>query len=206
MGVTIRSTNNIPRFTKMLKQLGQETIKVGIFGEDGADLVTIARANEFGVTIKPKSKKFLALPTEKSRNKRPRDFGDTLKFIPIQGGEKGLLVKESGGKNARTDIYFILVKSVTIPERSFLRNGFDKNLAKVMDKMELLMNDVFDFSINPRVFAEMIGLEFAGLIQEDMRALNSPGNAPLTIANKKSDNPLIDTGRLIGSIRHKVEK
>lgn len=205
MGVTVRNTSRVPKFTRMLKELGKKEIKVGVFGEDGAELVTIARANEYGVTIKPKNKKFLALPTENARGKRPRDFGDQLKFIPIQGGTKGLLVKEVGGRRARSEVFFILVKSVTIPERSFLRAGFDKNLNRIMDKMEVFMGDVLDFGINPSTFADMVGLEFAGLIQEDMRALNSPANAPLTVSNKKSDNPLVDTGRLIGAIRHKVE-
>lgn len=210
MGVTVRSTSRIPQFKKMLKELGKKEIKVGVFGEDGAELVTIARANEFGVTIKPKNRKFLALPTENARGRRPRDFGDSLTFIPIAGGSKGLLVKETQGrgssmKGARSEIYFILVKSVTIPERSFLRSGFDKNLNKIMDKVELYMNDVFEFRINPDTFANMIGLEFAGLIQEELRAINSPANAPLTVSNKKSDNPLVDTGRLVGAIRHEVE-
>lgn len=208
MGVTVRSTNSIPKLKKVLEKLGKTEIKVGVFGEDSADMVTIARANEFGVTIKPKQKKFLALPTKLARGKRPREFND-LKFIPIQGGAKGLLVRETarGGSRSgvRTQVFFILVKSVTIPERSFLRAGFDKNVNKITEKIEVMLNDVFKFRINPHVFADMIGLEFSGLIQMELRDLTTPEDAPLTVENKRSDNPLINTGRLVGGIRHEVE-
>lgn len=212
MGVTIRSTNNVPRFKRILRELGKTEIKVGVFGDEAAhgseaDIVTIARANEFGVTIKPKTKKWLALPTRLARHKRPKDFTD-LKFVMTHNHKKALLVRETaggrGGRGARTEIFFILVKAVTIPERSFLRSGFDKNVNKIMDKMERHIGDVFKFRINPHVFADMIGQEFAGLIQLELRDLSSPQNAPLTIANKRSENPLIDGGRLVGAIRHEV--
>lgn len=209
MGVTVRSTSKVAKFVRTMEKLGKTEIKVGVFGDDGAEMVTIARANEFGVTIKPKNKKFLALPTALARDRRPRDFND-LTFIPIQGGAKGLLVKETTGRGAsrrgaRSEIYFVLVKSVTIPERSFLRSGFDKNVDKITEKIEEMLGDVFKFSINPDVFADMIGLEFAGLIQLELRDLASPGNAALTVSNKRSDNPLVNTGRLVGAIRHEVE-
>lgn len=209
MGVTIRRSNRVPQLTRVLNELGKKEIKVGVFGDDAADMVTIARANEFGVTVKPKSKKFLAIPTPLAKGKRPRDFSD-LTFIPIAGGAKGLLVKETQGRGAkrrgaRSEIYFILVKSVTIPERSFLRAGFDKNVNHITDKIKLMLNDVLEFAISPHDFVDMIGLEFAGLIQMELRNLNSPANAPLTVSNKKSDNPLVDTGRLVGAIRHKIE-
>lgn len=206
MGVTVRSTNKIPRLTRLLNELGQTEIAVGVFGSDSSEMVTIARANEFGVTIKPKNRKYLALPTPLARGKRPRDFTD-LNFIKTARG--GVLVKEHQGRGdnrrgARSEIFFILVKSVTIPERSFLRAGFDKNVNKITDKIADMLHDVMTFGVNPHTFADMIGQEFAGLIQLELRDLHSPANAPLTVANKKSDNPLVDTGRLAGAIRHEV--
>lgn len=209
MGVTVRSSNRIPKLKKVLAELGKTDIKVGVFGDKDAEIVTIARANEFGVTIKPTKKKWLALPTPLAKGKRPKDFND-LKFIETLPGKKAVLVKETTGRGknktgSQSSVYFILVKAVNIPERSFLRAGFDKNVDAVTTKIETLLNDVFRFGVNPHVFAEAIGQEFAGLIQMELRDLNSPGNAPLTVANKKSDNPLINTGRLVGAIDYKVE-
>lgn len=203
MGVTVRDTNNIPRLKRILGQLGKQTIKVGIFGDDDAELVKIARAHEFGVTIRPKRKKFLAVPLPPAKRKRPKDFDD-LVFIKSNDENRAYLMRPTG-KRGTMKAYFILLKKVDIPERSFLRTGFDNNVNRIMDKAERLLQDVFDNGINPATFADMLGLEFAGMIQDELRALNSPANAPLTVANKKSDNPLIDTGHLVGSIRHKVE-
>jgi hypothetical protein len=203
MGVTIRSTNNIPKLKDVLTKLGKKEIKVGVFGQDNSEMVTIARANEFGVTIKPKQRKWLALPTKLARGKRPREFND-LKFILVNN-RRALLVRETTGRRARSEIFFILVKSVNIPERSFLRAGFDKNVNRITRKMSVMLNDVFKFRVNPHVFVDMIGLEFSGLIQKELRDLTEPENAPLTVQNKRSNNPLIDTGRLVGSIRHEIE-
>lgn len=203
-----RSTNNIPRLTKTLQKLGKAEIKVGVFGEDSyeygndADLVTIAYVHEYGMTIKPKKGKYLTIPTNpKAKGKSAREFTD-LVFIPIKNGN-GLLVRKKDKDDF--EIFFVLVKSVDIPERSFLRTGFDENVGKVADKVENMLNDVLDFNIDPDIFLDAIGLEFAGLIQKHMRNIDSPPNSGATKETKGSSNPLHDTGRLIGSIRHKVE-
>lgn len=203
MGVTVRSTNRIPQMRQTLGKLGKTEIKVGIFGDKDAELVKIARAHEFGVVIRPKRKKFLAVPLPPARGKRPRDFDD-LVFIKSKDENRAYLMRPTG-KRGTMKAYFILLKKVTIPERSFLRNGFDNNVGRIMDKAAELINDVLTYRINPDVFSDMLGQEFAGLIQLELRSINSPGNKPLTVANKKSDNPLVDSGRMVGAIRHKVE-
>lgn len=208
MGVTVSGTNNIPKLVETLSKLGRKNIKVGVFGEDNykygddADLVTIARVHEYGMTITPKKGKYLTIPAHPSaKNKRASDFPN-LYFVPTSNGN-GLLVRDKG-KDA-FEVIFVLVTSVTIPERSFLRTGFDANVNKIADKIENMLNDVLDFGVNPDIFLDAIGMEFAGLIQKHMKSVNSPPNSPLTVAAKRSSNPLQDTGRLIGAIRHEVE-
>jgi hypothetical protein len=188
----------------LMAKLGKRSIKVGIFGDEDAEMVKIARAHEFGVTIKPKNKKFLALPLPPAKRKRPKDFDD-LVFIKSKDDPNRAYLMRPTGKKGTLKAYFILLKRVVIPERSFLRTGFDNNIGPIMDKAEKLIGKVIDFGLNPQTFAEMLGVEFAGAIQLELRALNSPSNAPLTVANKKSDNPLIDTGHLVGSIRSRIE-
>lgn len=209
MGVRIvKKTNDIPKLTKTLAKLGKKSINVGVFGEDNysygndADLVTIAAAHEYGVTITPKTAKYLTIPlVPEAKNKRASDFRDLVP-IGIHDGSSGVLARVNGDN---IQPIFALVKSVTIPERSFLRTGFDENIDKIADKIELLLNDVLDFGINPDILLDSIGMEFAGLIQKHMKGVTSPGNAPATVATKGSSNPLQDTGRLIGAIRHKIE-
>jgi hypothetical protein len=207
MGVTIRGTNNIPRLTNVLRRLERKEIKVGIFGQDNyqygndADLLTIAYVHEFGTTIKPVTAKYLTIPlVPEAKNKRAGDFPD-LQPIGLDDGS-GVLARVNGDN---IQPIFALVKSVTIPERSFIRTGFDSNVDKIGDKIEQLIGSVLEFDINPDIFLDAIGQEFAGLIQRHMRSVTSPANAPSTINVKGSSNPLQDTGRLIGAIRHEVE-
>lgn len=94
---------------------------------------------------------------------------------------------------------------IKIPERSWLRSGYDENIDKIADKIERLLPDVLEGQINPKLFMDAIGMEFAGLIQKKMRDLRTPPNSQMTIERKGSDNPLIDTGRLVGAIRHEIE-
>lgn len=95
--------------------------------------------------------------------------------------------------------------SITIPERSFLRSGYDENVNDVVDKVKDLLPSVLEGNINPEVFMDMIGTEFAGLIQKKLRNLRSPSNSSMTTERKGSSNPLVDSGRLVGSIRHEVK-
>lgn len=207
MGVTIRSTNNSKRYKRALEKLGKKEIKVGIFGEDNyeygnnADLVTIAGVHEFGTTIVPKKAQFLTIPlVPEAKNKRASDFPD-LKAIGLDDGS-GVLARVNGDK---IEPVFVLLKSVTIPERSFIRTGFDNNVDKIGNKIDMLFTEVIELNIDPDVFTDMIGMEFAGMIQRHARTVKSPPNAASTRNVKGSSNPLMDSGRLIGAIRHEVK-
>jgi hypothetical protein len=95
--------------------------------------------------------------------------------------------------------------TITIPERSFLRSGYDENAQKIRDKVEDLLPDVLEGNVDTDIFMDMIGTEFAGLIQKKLRNLRTPQNSGMTIERKGSSNPLVDSGRLVGSIRHEVK-
>lgn len=94
---------------------------------------------------------------------------------------------------------------IHIPERSFLRSGFDENIEEITRKVESLLPNVLEDGISADAFMDMVGLEFAGLIQKKLRDLRDPANSSMTTERKGSTNPLIDTGRLVGAISHKVE-
>lgn len=91
---------------------------------------------------------------------------------------------------------------IKIPERSFLRSGRDKNKGRIENKVKTLLPDVIQNNVSVNVFMDMIGQEYAGLIQKELRNLSAPPNAQMTKERKRSSNPLIDTGRLLGSIKH----
>lgn len=88
--------------------------------------VEYAAVQEFGGTIVPKERQFLAVPlTEAARAlENARDFAG-LKVRMARGGQGGALVDESGVAQ------YALVKSVTIPAQPYLRPALDENRDEV---------------------------------------------------------------------------
>ncbi|MDF2657767.1 MAG: hypothetical protein K0Q94_558 [Paenibacillus sp.] len=205
MAVKIKDTNRIPDIIKVLESIKRKRIEIGVFGSDNSFMTMIATVHEFGVTIRPK-KQFLAIPTPLAGDKNPRDFSD-LSFVPIDGGRKGLLVrnrKGRGRKGDRSEIYFVLVRQVKIPERSFLRSTFDEKNGEWSKFLARQLGDVLMFKMTVDVLMERVGQRIAADVQQTIRQINSPPNKPITVANKGSSNPLIDSGRLRQSVVYKV--
>ncbi|MCJ7988952.1 hypothetical protein MUB15_06115 [Priestia sp. OVS21] len=199
MKMTIKDTSNMDKITEHLKTLNQTKISVGVFGSDDAELVKIAGVHEYGMTIRPKKAKMLAVPVSpKAKGKWPADF-------PTLFNPKGTKVLAIPKGRDDMEVLFVLMTSVTIPERSFIRSGYDENIDAIGDKIAELIPQVIAGNVPHDVFADMIGLELAGKIQQKLRSITDPANSRLTQTVKGSSNPLIDTGRLVGAIRHKVE-
>ena len=94
---------------------------------------------------------------------------------------------------------------ITIPERAFLRNGYDENKDDVLNRVDALLDDVIGGTMSTDQFFEVIGLLMKSRIQDYARDLDSPPNHPYTVERKGSSNPLVDTGDMIGAITYKVE-
>lgn len=94
---------------------------------------------------------------------------------------------------------------ITIPERAFLRNGFDECKDEVIDKAEKVLGDVLGGTMSADQLFELVGLLLKSRIQDYARDLDSPPNHPYTTDRKGSSNPLVDTGDMIGAISYKVE-
>ena len=91
-----------------------------------------------------------------------------------------------------------------VPERSFMRAGFDSNKSRIDQICESLLDRVIQGELAVAAMYEAIGAEVVGLIQDYLTNLRDPPNSPETIARKGSSNPLIDTGQLRSSITWKV--
>lgn len=91
-----------------------------------------------------------------------------------------------------------------IPERSFLRSTVDEQQGKIADLLQRSVVDVVDGKYPLMTGFNRMGLWLAGKVQAKIRDLKDPPNAPYTIEQKGSSNPLIDTGRMRQSIRHVV--
>lgn len=94
---------------------------------------------------------------------------------------------------------------IVIPERAFLRNGFDENKDEVLRSSENALGAVMSGAMTGDQFLELVGLMLKGKIQNYARDLSSPPNHPFTVSRKGSSNPLISSGDMIGSITYRVE-
>jgi len=94
---------------------------------------------------------------------------------------------------------------ITIPERAFLRNGYDKSKDEVIAKAEHLIGDVLGGTMSADQLFEIIGFLMKSRIQDYAVDLDSPPNHPYTLAHKGSTSPLIQSGDMIGGITYKVE-
>ena len=119
-----RILEDFNRIKATCQEMERKKILVGIVGGTAdSDIMAIAHAHEYGATIKPKKGKYLAIPLTKEAQAAgsPTVFED-LRFVPVSDGRL-LMVRDKG--KGKSGAMFLLVKSVTLPERSFIRKSFD---------------------------------------------------------------------------------
>lgn len=95
---------------------------------------------------------------------------------------------------------------IVIPERSFLRAGWDNNKDDVIKKTDPLLVDVLGGTMSADQFCETVGLLLKSRIQDYAVDLKSPALHPFTVKRKGSSNPLVGSGDMIGAISYEVEK
>ncbi|MFT8742127.1 hypothetical protein [Lentilactobacillus hilgardii] len=198
----ISDENHIPEIMASLRELNHYLVEAGVLldvGNKGLEfLQMIATVNEFGADITPIHGAWLTIPTKLGLHHKASDFGNKL-FKP-----KGKNVLAMNNNNGGLDIYFILVKHVHTPERSFLRDGVDDYMWSIFDSVEDDLNRIMNRELTPRELYEHIGLKLKGYIKDNIVLKVNPSNAPLTIANKGKDDPLVDTGTMLRSISYRV--
>ncbi|MDR7027257.1 hypothetical protein [Rhizobium rosettiformans] len=99
-----------------------------------------------------------------------------------------------------------------IPERPFMQGAMRANRSSYRSLMISGAKEIVraaaageDPKKVMRRVLRKLGVKAQGDIQEEITSLQSPPNAPSTIARKKSSNPLIETGELRASVTFKVK-
>ena len=163
-----RLLEDFNRIKAACQEMEQKKIRVGIVGgKADSDIMAIAHAHEYGATIKPKKGKYLAIPLTKQAEAAgsPRAFSD-LRFVNAKNGNL-LMVrdkKKRGGKT-ESEAMYLLVESVTLPERSFIRASFDAQQEELGGIVTGAMVKMLDGTITPAAAAESIGAQAAQLAQ-----------------------------------------
>lgn len=94
---------------------------------------------------------------------------------------------------------------IRIPERSFIRAGWDANERDILDKAEQLVRDAIAGGVSVEAVLDGTGQETRDRIRDYARDLRDPANHPFTIEQKGSSNPLVNTGNLIQTIDYETE-
>lgn len=94
---------------------------------------------------------------------------------------------------------------IIIPERSFLRAGYDENRGAVMEKAQKLLVDVASGKMGASALYSGVGLELASKIKDYAMGVG-PGVSSFTADKKGSGKPLVDTGDMIGGITWRQSK
>ena len=100
-----------------------------------------------------------------------------------------------------------------IPERPFMQNAMRDNRASYREAMKKGAVTIIraaargdDPAAICRTTLRKLGIKAKGDIQAEIGALQTPPNAPSTIRQKGSANPLIDTGEMRRSVSYKIEE
>lgn len=98
--------------------------------------------------------------------------------------------------------------TINIPERSFIRAGYDENVAKLEKHITGQINIMLAGRATATEVAGFIGEWLSGELRNFITDLREPALSPITIERrkKKSNNPLVDTGRLRGSINYQIKE
>lgn len=122
------------------------------------------------------------------------------------------VLASSGGRQRRGSITMAELATIhefgspaaNVPERSFIRRTFTAKESEVTAMITRLLGAVVNKGMSASRALELLGAFAAAEVKKTITEGVSPPNAPSTVAKKGSSRPLIDTGRLLGSIQYKV--
>ena len=110
------------------------------------------------------------------------------------------IVNEFGTDNAGKN------RNIKIAERSFVRRTFKNQYKKVARQFENIFKSIGkgDFAVERKL--QLIGQQQSSEIKKTIIDLKEPPNSPITIAKKKSSNPLVDEGEMLSKVSYEVNK
>lgn len=212
--MTLKKNGNIDfnKITKELKYLKTHEVQIGFFGDRDGHLLTIVRANEYGAKIVPHNKSGkLWIPSREAIKKygksvKPSDVKDLFVAGSKKVNGKKVLGKSAGIiENGKYVVLFYLLDHVRIPARPFLRKAFYDNQHKYRRLVKVGIDEIVYDDKTGHDLLVKLGKAGVSDVRESIRRWTKPGNAPLTIDNKRgTNNPLVDTGRLIKSVTYKI--
>lgn len=184
------SSNRMPHVRAELSKLRSTRVVAGVPLHDSY-LQMVASVNETGKVITAK-RSWLTIPTSAAGTRKASEIPGLFK---LKG--KNILAVANGDQ---LTVMFYLKKSVTIPTRPFIR----WTAAHRQDKWRRVASESVLGIIRGTETADGLMNKLGRMITNDIRMtirdMADPVNAPATVERKGTNNPLMDTGKLIGSI------
>ena len=98
-----------------------------------------------------------------------------------------------------------MLDHVRIPARPFLRKAFYDNQRKYRRLVKVGIDEIVYDDKTGHDLLVKLGKAGVSDVRESIRRWTKPGNAPLTIDNKRGqNNPLVDTGKLSQAVTYKI--
>lgn len=130
-----------------------------------------------------------------------RNLKDKQVFIGYQAGE---VVDDKGVDMAQIAMFNELGTSDS-PSRPFLRMSVDDNQDKINAMCKAQADSIAGGGTAEQALKKL-GVFGVSLVQEKIESGTFEPNAPSTIRKKRSDKPLIDTGRMRQSVKYVIQK
>jgi len=93
---------------------------------------------------------------------------------------------------------------ITIPERSFIRAGFDESEKEFLDEARKWLIEAFRKGTPSETVLNALGLQLQGMMQTYLRNVSEPPLSDMTIEMTGRSNPLVHTGHLLQAIVYEV--
>ena len=185
-----------------MKYLNEYQVVIGFFGDEDSQLREIVRANEYGADIVPKKGKYLWVPSSYAIKK----YGKSVKpsdiphlFVPKN--KRVACITE----NKELVVWVFLLKKSRIPPRAVISQACFDYHQKYKRYVLAGIDKICYENGTGKELLTTLGKLGVSDIREEMKRWYKPGNAPLTIDNKKGvNNPLVDTGSLIKHVTWKI--
>lgn len=194
--------NHLTSGIEQLEKLQSVRLSIGVPWTNQR-LNMIALVNEYGADIKPKNKACLIIPTKEAKGRKPGEIANLFRPKPPHNH---VLAVPDKSQPYGMRVMFILKDEVHIPPRPFLRYTFDHYLDNWTELAADLAFKVFVGEINYQDVFPVLGDAVVEDIKRTIKEFSEPKNAPLTIANKGFDDPLIEKGELRDSIHWITER
>lgn len=125
----------------------------------------------------------------------------------------GFPAGEADADNIQKAIWNEFGTSRGIPERPFMRNTMRKKRSEYRAAMKAAAATIIEQAAlgesvakEKRKTLKKLGIKAQGDIQAEITSLRTPPNAPSTIQQKGSSNPLINSGEMRAAVTFKVEE